>query len=154
WTSRKSAIRPLGSVPESPPPGFWTKTSLIVPDGSSGTVMDSVFASTSVTLKAGTPPTVTVAPSSKASPLIVAGPVTTPGPDAADREIRKRGENSDVFPASSVAVAVMGEPFGTAMGRTALKVASPDPLVVTGTEPRYVLPSGRSCGRGAQRELA
>ena len=91
-TSRKSAIRPLGSVPDSPPPRFWTKTSLIVPEGSTGTSIESVFSSTSVTFVAGTPPTVTVAPSSKASPLRVAAPGITPGPDGGVREITKRGE--------------------------------------------------------------
>ena len=152
-TSRKSAIRPLGSVPDRPPPGFWTKTSLIVPEGSTGTSIESVFSSTSVTFVAGTPPTVTVAPSSKARPLRVAAPGMTPGPDGGDSEITKRGENSDVLPPASVAVAVMGEPFGNARGRTALKVASPEALVVTGIDPRYVFPSGRSWGRGEQTGL-
>ena len=131
----KSAIRPWGSVPESPAPGFWTKMSLIVPGGSDGTPIVSVFSSTNCTLVAATPPTVTVAPSSKTSPLTVAAPPKA-GPEGGVDEITKRGVNSDVLPPGSVAVDEMGEPFGTAIGSTALMVALPDPSVLTWVDPR------------------
>ena len=98
--------------------------------------MVRVWASTRTTFVAATPPTVTVAPASNARPLTFARVPPAAGPTAGVSDRTKRGENSEVFPPGSVAVAVTGEPFGIATGSTTLKVALPEPSVVTCEEPR------------------
>ena len=122
---------------------------LTEPAGRAGVVMVSVLASVTFTPVAATPPTVAVAPASNARPLTVTG-APLDKPDCGVEEMTNRGENSDVLPPGSVAVAVMGDPAGTATGRTTLKLTSPEPFVVAWEEPRYVFPSGRSWGRRAQ----
>jgi len=46
-----------------------------------------------------------------------------------------RCENSDVFPAGSVAVAEIREPFSTVKGSVTSIEALPEPLVVTWVDP-------------------
>ena len=53
----------------------------------------------------------------------------------------KHCENSEVFPAESVAVAVMNVPGGRETGKIALKLELPSGFVVTSREPRNVWPS-------------
>src|SRR5262245_655192 len=139
-------------VPDWPPPGFDTTMSLTEPGVRCGVVAVSVCSSVTLTLVAARPPTVTVAPSSKASPVTVMFVAPAP-PYGGVLTTANRGENSDVFPAGSVAVAVTGDPASSPIGSTTLNVASPDPSVATGCVPRYVLPSGRSWGRRAQTGL-
>src|SRR6266542_5922483 len=50
-------------------------------------------------------------------------------------------ENSELFPAASVAVAVMNDPGATPTGRVTSKFASQETSVVTWAFPRYFSPS-------------
>ena len=50
------------------------------------------------------------------------------------------GPNSDVLPATSVAVALMNWPAGTAVANVVTKLAIPELFVVTLTKPRKVWP--------------
>jgi hypothetical protein len=113
-----------------------------------------VFGSRTEQLVAGTPPTVAVAPASNARPLMLAFGWPDGGPADGCSDSTNRGVNSDVLPPGSVAVPVIGEPFATAVGNTPWNVACPDPSVETVVVPRYVCPSGRSCGRREQTGLA
>ena len=88
-----------------------------------------------LTFVAGWPPIETVAPSSKSMPVIVTFVPPAGGPEAGFIEKMSRCENSDVFPAGSVAVAEMREPFSTVTGSVTSIVALPEPSVVTWVEP-------------------
>jgi len=66
-------------------------------------------------------------------------PAGSPPPGDEWRTIRC--ENSEVLPSGSVAVALTLSPGSRVTGRTTLIGAFPLPLVVTWSEPRYVLPS-------------
>jgi hypothetical protein len=57
------------------------------------------------------------------------------GPEPGVIEKMMRCESSEVLPAGSVAVALIREPAATATGRMTLKLAFPDPSVVTWVEP-------------------
>src|SRR5450432_480953 len=124
--------------------------SLTVPGGRAGTMTSIVEESWTVTLVAGTPPTVTVAGAAKSIPISLTDCPPDATPETGFTRKRIRGEISEVFPAGSVAVAPRCEPAATATGSTALKVALPVPSVVAGTEPRYVRPSTKSCVREVQ----
>src|SRR6185295_10095136 len=90
---------------------------------------------------AATPPILTVAPFWKFSPSIETAVGMSAGPeDAAIDEtdgpgIARHAENSDVFPAGSVAVAVIHGP-SAADGRTATKATLPPESVIWSEAPR------------------
>src|SRR5512139_558243 len=58
----------------------------------------------------------------------------------------KHFENSEVFPAGSVAVAVTNAPGGSKTGRVAAKCARPATFVLTVAEPRNTCPSPEADG--------
>ncbi len=118
------------------PLGFVTTTLLSDPAGRAGVVAVICVGPVTLTLVAGWPPTETVAPSSKSMPAIVTFVPPSGSARAGLVEKISRCENSEVFPAGSVAVAVIREPFSTCAGRMMLIVAWPDPSVVTCVEPR------------------
>jgi len=127
-------VRLWGSAPEEPL-GFVTTASLTLPAGSAGMLAVSVVALTTSTLVAGTPPMVSVAPSSKSIPLKVTLVPPAAGPDSLFALKTSCCENSDVLPAGSVAVAVTTS-FGPMLsGRTRSKVPFPLASVVTTVEP-------------------
>ena len=108
-TSRKSETQPLMSVPVVPS-GVVATTSWEVPGANAGAVAESCELETK-TGDASTPPIVSVVGSAKSVPKTVNDEPPVSGPEAGLIEKRIRGENSDVLPAGSVAVAAMRAPL-------------------------------------------
>ena len=132
----KLATHPLGSVP-AVAPGFVTVTTLTLPAGKAGEMASIVVELTTSTPVAETPPMETVAPSSNNMPLIVMAVPPSAGPDLGmSSDQTMRWESSEVLPSGSVAVALIREPGATFAGSVMSKLTSPDPFVVTCSDPR------------------
>src|SRR5262249_54031817 len=128
--SRKSDTKAFAIVPELASV-FVTTTSCTVPGSSAGAVAVRMLKFVTFTPGAGTPPTVTVAPSRTSVPVIVRNSPPAGSPDAG---LRKNGilcENSDVRPTGSVAVAVIRAPVSTVTGSVTSIATTPDASVST-----------------------
>ena len=95
-----------------------------------------MWSSVNVTPAAGVPPTVIVVGSAKSVPEIVKAVPPAPDPEAGLIEKMIRCENSEVFPAGSVAVAEIRAPTSVTTGSVTSIEALPEPSVVTSEEPR------------------
>ena len=120
--------------------GFVTRTSTRRPGPSAGVVAVIVVSLTTETLPAGRPPNVTDAPGWKSWPVIVTGLAVSgtslrwriAGPCVGLTEKRLRSENSDVLPASSVAVALIQTLGAPATGKVMSKGRLPWASVTAG----------------------
>src|SRR5262245_13117841 len=107
-TSVKSAMKPAEIVADNEL-GFVTVTSLSVPGARVGVDASISVPLITATPVAATPPIFTVAPFWKLRPVIASGVGAPAGPDVGSRDVAdgpgtaRQAENSDVFPAASVA---------------------------------------------------
>src|SRR5262249_49357130 len=112
-----------------------TTTLLREPAESTGAFAVIWVGPVTLTLEAGCPPIVTVAPAAKSIPVSVTLVPPAGGPEAGDIEKMRRCENSEVFPFGSVAVALILAPASTVNGSVTSMAALPDPSVVTCEDP-------------------